>query len=86
MTESEVECFSGVSKTAQKSKTEVGIKTKNENVKLGEEDVAGAIITREKPATTSISVQEISVFFFLALEFEVDSVLQRVRRSRFFFL
>ena len=64
MTESEVEYyFSGV-KTVQNSKTEGGIKrTKHENVKLGGEDVRGWILTREKPSTTSVSVQEISVCF-----------------------
>ena len=35
---------------------------------------------------TSISVQEMSVFLFLALEFEVASDLYRIRRSRVFLL
>ena len=45
-----MECFSRV-KTAQNSKMEGGIekKKKNENVKLKEEDVPGAILLREKP-------------------------------------
>ena len=36
-------------------------------------------------ASPSISVQEMSVFFFQALEFEVASDLYRIRRSCFFF-
>ena len=47
MAESEVECFTGV-KTAQISKTEDRIERKNKNVELKEEDVAGAILPREK--------------------------------------
>ena len=39
-----------------------------------------------EPATTSISVQKISVFLSLALEFEVDSVLHIIRPSLFFWL
>ena len=37
-------------------------------------------------ASPSISVQEMSVFFFQALEFEVASDLYRIRRSCFFLL
>lgn len=37
-----------------------------------------------EPATTSISVQKISVFLSLAVEFEVDSVLHIIRPSLFF--
>ena len=36
-------------------------------------------------ASKSISVQEMSVFLFLALEFEVASDLYRIRPSRFFY-
>ena len=49
MAESEVECFIGV-KTAQNSKKEDRIeRKKHKNVELKEEDVAGAILPREKP-------------------------------------
>ena len=63
MTESEVECFSGV-KTVQNSKKEGGIKRekKDENVKL-KEDVPGAILLREKPQECKSSQFNFNFFY-----------------------
>ena len=50
-----MECFSG-DKTAQNSKAEGGIerKKKQENMKLKEENMPGAILPREKPEECTV--------------------------------
>ena len=49
-----MECFSG-DKTAQNSKAEGGIeRKKDENMKLKEEDVPGAILPLEKPEECTV--------------------------------